>query len=210
MAGRVGAGIGAELGAMRVTEQIDALEAVAVDSFKFLAVTRILACIIAHAAADGHHRLLRHLRRLCRRGLASAACRRSCISIALSRSSSFSDFIPATLKTAVFGLIIGTVASYLGFTTDARHRRCRPHVDAQRGAVVDPDHRHQRRARAADFFLPMVSPVRRPMRAGSDRCCEHVSKSFDGRKVLDDVTLDMRKGRPSACSVAAGPARVSR
>src|SRR5829696_2466430 len=47
MSGRVGAGIGAELGAMKVTEQIDALEAVAVDSFKFLAVTRILACIIA-------------------------------------------------------------------------------------------------------------------------------------------------------------------
>ena len=43
VAGRVGAGIGAELGAMKVTEQIDALEAVAVDSFKFLAVTRILA-----------------------------------------------------------------------------------------------------------------------------------------------------------------------
>ena len=29
----------------------------------------------------------------------------------------FQDFIPATLKTAVFGLIIGTIASYLGFTT---------------------------------------------------------------------------------------------
>src|SRR5881275_3796145 len=47
VSGRVGAGIGAELGAMRVTEQIDALEAVAVDSFRFLAVTRIVACIIA-------------------------------------------------------------------------------------------------------------------------------------------------------------------
>src|SRR3954449_10034984 len=47
MSGRVGAGIGAELGAMRVTEQIDALEASAVDSFKYLAVTRILACIIS-------------------------------------------------------------------------------------------------------------------------------------------------------------------
>ena len=29
----------------------------------------------------------------------------------------FQDFIPATLKTTVFGLIIGTIASYLGFTT---------------------------------------------------------------------------------------------
>src|SRR5271157_4755049 len=45
--GRVGAGIGAELGSMRVTEQIDAMEASAVDPYKFLAATRILACIVA-------------------------------------------------------------------------------------------------------------------------------------------------------------------
>src|SRR5437764_12470078 len=47
VSGRVGAGIGAEIGAMRVTEQIDALEAAAVDAFKYLAVTRIIACVIA-------------------------------------------------------------------------------------------------------------------------------------------------------------------
>src|SRR5205823_5250867 len=29
----------------------------------------------------------------------------------------FSDFIPATIKTAVFGFVIGTVSSYLGFNT---------------------------------------------------------------------------------------------
>jgi phospholipid/cholesterol/gamma-HCH transport system permease protein len=45
--GRVGAGIGAELGSMRVTEQIDAMEASAVDPHKYLAATRILACIVA-------------------------------------------------------------------------------------------------------------------------------------------------------------------
>ena len=44
--GRVGAGIGAEIGAMKVTEQIDALEANAVDAFKYLAVTRIIALMI--------------------------------------------------------------------------------------------------------------------------------------------------------------------
>src|SRR3954465_2797077 len=47
VSGRVGAGIGAELGGMKVTEQIDALESVAVDSFHYLAVTRIIACMIA-------------------------------------------------------------------------------------------------------------------------------------------------------------------
>src|SRR3954471_21947426 len=47
VSGRVGAGIGAELGGMKVTEQIDALESLAVDSFHYLAVTRIIACMSA-------------------------------------------------------------------------------------------------------------------------------------------------------------------
>src|SRR5690606_15052885 len=47
LSGRVGASIGAELGAMRISEQIDALESLAVDSFKYLVVTRIAACVLA-------------------------------------------------------------------------------------------------------------------------------------------------------------------
>src|SRR5581483_7076343 len=54
--GRVGAGIGAEIGSMKVTEQIDAMEASAVDPFRFLVATRVLACILMlpllTAAAD--------------------------------------------------------------------------------------------------------------------------------------------------------------
>src|SRR5580658_1405219 len=46
VSGRVGAGIGAELGSMKVTEQIDAIEASAVNPYKLLAVTRIVACIV--------------------------------------------------------------------------------------------------------------------------------------------------------------------
>src|ERR1700682_3692419 len=42
VSGRVGAGIGAELGAMKVTEQIDAIEASGVNPYKFLAFTRIV------------------------------------------------------------------------------------------------------------------------------------------------------------------------
>ncbi|MDX5347251.1 MAG: ABC transporter permease [Hymenobacteraceae bacterium] len=42
-AGRVGSNIGAELGSMRVTEQIDAMEVSATNPFKFLVVSRILA-----------------------------------------------------------------------------------------------------------------------------------------------------------------------
>src|SRR5271170_2736049 len=46
VSGRVGAGIGAELGSMKVTEQIDAIEASGVNVYKLLAFTRILACIL--------------------------------------------------------------------------------------------------------------------------------------------------------------------
>ena len=116
VAGRVGAGIGAELGAMRVTEQIDALEAVAIDAFKFLAVTRIAACVIAMP-------LLTSIIDFC--GifggyLAEASTSGMSAQLYFHRAFSivqFSDFMPATLKTAVFGFIIGTVSSYLGFTT---------------------------------------------------------------------------------------------
>ncbi len=42
-AGRIGSGIGAELGSMRVTEQIDAMEVSGTNPFKYLVVTRIVA-----------------------------------------------------------------------------------------------------------------------------------------------------------------------
>ena len=116
VAGRVGAGIGAELGAMKVTEQIDALEAVAVDSFKYLAVTRILACVIAMP-------LLTTITDFC--GIVGGFIAETAISgmswtLYFDRAFSlveFRDFVPATLKTSVFGMIIGTIACYLGFTT---------------------------------------------------------------------------------------------
>lgn len=116
VSGRVGAGIGAELGAMKVTEQIDALEAAAVDSFKFLAVTRILACIVAMP-------LLTAIIDFC--GIFGGYIAEATVSgmspqLYFHRAFSiveFTDFIPATLKTAVFGFVIGTVSSYLGFHT---------------------------------------------------------------------------------------------
>jgi phospholipid/cholesterol/gamma-HCH transport system permease protein len=46
-AGKVGSSIGAELGSMRVTEQIDAMEVSATRPFKFLVVTRVVATTIA-------------------------------------------------------------------------------------------------------------------------------------------------------------------
>jgi phospholipid/cholesterol/gamma-HCH transport system permease protein len=116
VAGRVGAGIGAEIGAMKVTEQIDALEASAVDSFKYLAVTRIIACMVVMplltVAIDFAGMLGGFFAEAVNSGITPR--------LYLDRSFTyitFSDFIPATLKTIVFGFLIGTVGSYLGFTT---------------------------------------------------------------------------------------------
>ncbi len=116
LSGRVGAGIGAEIGAMNVTEQIDALEAAAVDSFKYLAVTRMLACIIAVPLLTVVMDFAGIFGGFVAETLASGMSfqlyvRQSFAYIA------FSDFLPATIKTAVFGFIIAVVASHLGFTT---------------------------------------------------------------------------------------------
>src|SRR5580698_2491399 len=46
VSGRRGAGVGAELGSMKVTEQVDAMEASGVDPFRYLVATRVLACIL--------------------------------------------------------------------------------------------------------------------------------------------------------------------
>jgi len=116
VAGRVGAGIGAELGAMKVTEQIDALEAVAVDSFKYLAVTRIIACILAMPLLTTITDFSGIVGGWIAEFTASGMTWRLYFNRAFSLIE-FKDFMPATFKTAVFGLIIGTIASYLGFTT---------------------------------------------------------------------------------------------
>ena len=46
IAGRVGASIAAELGTMKVTEQIDALEIMAIDPVRYLAMPRVLASVL--------------------------------------------------------------------------------------------------------------------------------------------------------------------
>jgi phospholipid/cholesterol/gamma-HCH transport system permease protein len=114
VAGRVGAAIGAELGAMRVTEQIDALESLAVNSFKFLAVTRIVACVISLPILT----TVMNFAGMFGGFLAERIASDMPLQLYFQRSFSlieFSELVPATLKTTVFGFIIGTLSSYLGY-----------------------------------------------------------------------------------------------
>lgn len=114
--GRVGAGIGAELGSMKVTEQIDAMEVSSVDPHKYLATTRILASVVALP-------LLTVIADFC--GILAgwfASSLADPMSLQLFvgsgfKSVTFHDIIPPTLKTAVFGLIIGLVSTFQGMRT---------------------------------------------------------------------------------------------
>lgn len=116
VSGRVGAGIGAEIGAMNVTEQIDALEAAAVDSFKYLAVTRVVACVIALPLLTTVMNFTGIFGGFVAETLISGMSLKLYVQQAFAYIA-FSDFLPATLKTSVFGFIIAVISSYLGFTT---------------------------------------------------------------------------------------------
>jgi phospholipid/cholesterol/gamma-HCH transport system permease protein len=116
LSGRLGAGIGAELGAMKVTEQIDALESLAVDSFKFLVVTRVVACVVAVPLLTTLMNFTGMLGGWTAETAANGVPIRTYFDQAFSLIQ-FSDLIPATLKTAVFGFIIAIVGCYLGVNT---------------------------------------------------------------------------------------------
>jgi len=117
VAGRVGSGIGAVLANMRATEQIDGIESLSIDSFKFLVVPRIVACVLALPLLT----LFMDFSGLLGGFLAERAASGISFQLFLTRAFSafeWSNFVPPTFKTAVFGLIIGTVSSYFGYTTN--------------------------------------------------------------------------------------------
>jgi phospholipid/cholesterol/gamma-HCH transport system permease protein len=114
-AGKIASGIGAELGSMKVTEQIDAMEVSGINPFKYLVVTRILATTLMVPLlvvfADGvgivggfvginiHSdvNLVRYISQVL-------------------ESLDFIDIFPATMKTFFFGFFIGMVGCFKGYT----------------------------------------------------------------------------------------------
>jgi phospholipid/cholesterol/gamma-HCH transport system permease protein len=114
-AGKIGSGMGAELGSMKVTEQIDAMEVSATNPFKYLVVTRVLAAtlmlpiLVLFADAFG---LLGSWAGVNIKGSVNLV-----LFIAQSFGSiNFMDFLPALIKSFVFGLVIGIVGCYKGYT----------------------------------------------------------------------------------------------
>lgn len=114
-AGKIGSGMGAELGSMRVTEQIDAMEVSSTNPIRFLVVTRVLAATLMIPLlvlyADGLGIL----------GSWAGANIKGDMSFVLFFSRAFAsidfiDFLPAFIKTFFFGAVIGFVGCYKGYT----------------------------------------------------------------------------------------------
>ena len=113
-AGRIGSGIGAELGSMRVTEQIDAMEVSGTNPFKYLVVTRIFATTLmlpilvffGDAIAIYGSALVENIK-----GNVSFLLYFNQVFNSLE----FSDLIPTTIKTFFFGFAIGLVGCYKGY-----------------------------------------------------------------------------------------------
>jgi len=116
-AGRIASGIGAELGSMRVTEQIDAMEVSGTNPFKYLVVTRIMAAtlmlpilvIFGNAIAVYGSYIIENLK-----GDISFQLYFNKMFDALE----FGDIIPATIKTFFFGFAIGLVGCFKGYNCE--------------------------------------------------------------------------------------------
>ncbi len=113
-AGKIGSSIGAELGSMRVTEQIAAMEVSGTNPFKYLVVTRIWACILmmpllvilADTIGIFGSYLIENLK-----GDVSMTLYFNKVFNTLD----FNDLMPATIKTFFFGFVIGVVGCYKGY-----------------------------------------------------------------------------------------------
>jgi len=114
-AGKIGSGMGAELGSMKVSEQIDAMEVSSTNPIRFLVVPRVLAAtlmipiLVLYADALG---IL---------GSWAGANIKGDITFVLFFSQAFSsiefmDFLPAVIKTFFFGAAIGFIGCFKGFT----------------------------------------------------------------------------------------------
>ena len=116
-AGKIGSSIGAELGSMKVTEQIDAMEVSGTNPFKYLVVTRVWASILMLPlltfVADAVGLFGSYLIETSK-GSVSFYQYYNYVFASLS----FGDVIPATLKTFFFGFAIGIVGCYKGYTSN--------------------------------------------------------------------------------------------
>ena len=115
-AGKIGSSIGAELGSMKVTEQIDAMEVSGTNPFKYLVVTRVMAAtfmlpvliLLSDAISLYGSYLGVNIR-----GVTSF----SLFWTQVFDNLSFNDILPAFTKTFFFGFAVGIIGCYKGYNS---------------------------------------------------------------------------------------------
>jgi phospholipid/cholesterol/gamma-HCH transport system permease protein len=115
-AGKIGSGIGAELGSMRVTEQIDAMEVSGTNPFKYLVVTRVMASTMMVPVLSTLAIAISLY------GAYLGVNLKGSVSWSLFwyqafDALSYGDFIPSITKTFFFGFAIGIVGCYKGYNS---------------------------------------------------------------------------------------------
>lgn len=113
-AGKIGSSIGAELGSMKVTEQIDAMEVSGNNPFKYIVVTRIISTtlmipiliIIGDAVALYGAYLAVNI---------AGSVSMTLFFHQVFESITFTDVIPAFIKSFFFGFAIGLIGCYKGY-----------------------------------------------------------------------------------------------
>ena len=113
MAGRAGASLGAELGSMRLTEQVDALETLGLSPLRFLVGPRVLACMLTLPLLTVFMAYLALAAGLLGEAVSGGMSWRQYLAETL-RVLTLHDALPATLKTVVFGYLIGVTGCYFG------------------------------------------------------------------------------------------------
>jgi phospholipid/cholesterol/gamma-HCH transport system permease protein len=115
-AGKVGSSIGAELGSMRVTEQIDAMEVSATNPFKFLVSTRVLASTITIPILTFYTAIVGLLGGLLNVSMSEGTSAKLYFQASLEQIT-FLDITASTFKAILFGFTIGVVGCYQGYNS---------------------------------------------------------------------------------------------
>jgi phospholipid/cholesterol/gamma-HCH transport system permease protein len=113
-AGKLGSNIGAELGSMRVTQQIDAMEMSAADPFKFLVVTRVIATTVMIPILTMYMALIALLGSYLNVHVNEQTTMIAFFQNALS-TITFHDYTTTLVRAVIYGFTIGMVSCYKGF-----------------------------------------------------------------------------------------------
>ena len=116
-AGKIGSSIGAELGSMKVTEQIDAMEVSGTNPFKYLVVSRVMATTLmlpVLAILSDAISLYGAYLGVNIKGVTSMQL----FWIKVFDSLSFNDVLPAFIKTYFFGFAVGVIGCYKGYNSN--------------------------------------------------------------------------------------------